>query len=223
VLVLAVDTATSLVVVSVHDGTTLVAGASAPARQSHAEVLAPLIHDVINQIDRTALTHVVAGVGPGPFTGLRVGIVTADVMAHALGIPAIGICSLDAVARAHGSGDNTFTVLTDARRREVYAATYAGSERIDGPHVIKPVDLQSPRPYIGEGAALYAEVLNTSQDKTNDDTEPVRMTPESLGAVATRAVSTGTGLPMTPLYLRRPDVAEPTAPKSVLALDERTS
>jgi tRNA threonylcarbamoyladenosine biosynthesis protein TsaB len=222
VLVLAVDTATSLVVVSVHDGAALITGASAPARQSHAEVLAPLLQQIFNQIDRTHLTHVVAGVGPGPFTGLRVGIVTADVMAHALGIPAIGICSLDAVAHADTDDDSsTFTVLTDARRREVYAATYTrsggSSRRIDGPHVIKPTDLLAPRPYIGEGAALYAEVLGDNK------TEPVRMTPDSLGAVATHAVATDTGLAMTPLYMRRPDAAEPTAPKSVLSTDERTS
>jgi tRNA threonylcarbamoyladenosine biosynthesis protein TsaB len=210
VLVLSVDTATSLVVVSLHDGSTLVAGEAHPARQSHAEVLAPLVERVLADVDRSLLTHVVAGVGPGPFTGLRVGIVTAEVLAHAWGIPALGLCSLDAVARAATAATpslDDFTVLTDARRREVYAASYSGGRRIDGPIVSAPGALPAGV-YVGEGAALYAEVLG-------HDGDPVRMTPLSLGEIAVDAARSG-GLPMTPLYLRRPDATEPSAPKSVL-------
>lgn len=201
------DTATSLVVVALHDGDSLLSGRAVPARQAHAEVLAPLVDEVLAEAGRPTLTHVVAGVGPGPFTGLRVGIVTAEVMAHALGIPALGVCSLDAVAREveQQTGQVEFTVLTDARRREVYAAHYRHGVRTQGPEVLVPAQaLTLGAPRVGEGAALYADI-------TGHVGEPVRMTPASLASVAVAAVTTGASLPLSPLYLRRPDATEPAA------------
>ena len=203
-LVLAVDTSTSVVTVALHDEYTLIAGRAHRCEQAHSELLAPAIHDLLAHVDRDAITHVVAGVGPGPFTGLRVGIATAAVLAHTWGVPAFGVCSLDAMA--HGV---TGTVLSDARRREVYAASYVDGIRQGEPVVGTFEGLQLSGPYFGERTAL-ARYVNI--DVANDRA----MTAEGLGRVAVDAVTLG-ALPLTPLYLRRPDAQEPaTLRKSVL-------
>src|SRR5690348_5025890 len=93
------------------------------------------------------LDAVVTGLGPGPFPGLRVGVVTAAALGDARGLPVVGVCSLDAV----GSGART--VVTDARRKEVYWATYdAEGVRVDGPGVVRPEELGRPGPFIGDPA-----------------------------------------------------------------------
>ena len=82
------------------------------------------------------------GLGPGPFTGLRVGIVTAKAMSDALGIPAYGECSLDLVADQHGAIGGSFAALSDARRKQVYWAVYdAAGVRLDGPDLGRPDDV----------------------------------------------------------------------------------
>lgn len=200
------DTATDVVAVSVGDAEQMHVGRAVSSDRRHNEALAPLIADVLAGIDRSALTHIVCGVGPGPFTGLRVGIAMAQVMAHVLGIPVVGACSLDAIAheawRTHGPAD--YTVLTDARRREVYCAHYVQDVRIDEPQVLAPAAIERRGLLVGEGAARYAEVLGVG------DAQPLSLTPESLHEAARRAVL-DSGLPVVPLYLRRPDAMEQPA------------
>lgn len=197
------DTATDVVVVSLGDAETMHAGRAVSSDRRHNEALAPLIAEVLTDIDRSTLTHLVCGVGPGPFTGLRVGITTAEVMAHALGLPVVGVCSLDAIAheawRTRGAAD--YTVLTDARRREVYCAHYVHDVRIDDPQVLAPAAVEPRGLLVGDGAARYADVLGIA------DPHPVSMTPESLHEAARRAVL-HQGLAVVPLYLRRPDAVE---------------
>jgi tRNA threonylcarbamoyl adenosine modification protein YeaZ len=206
-LVLAFDTAAPVVSVAVHDGDRVVGEATGSGTMAHGELLAPAIADALDQAGASMrdVTDVAVGVGPGPFTGLRVGVVTALTFGST-GITTHGICSLDIVAAEVGL-DTPFIVATDARRKEVYWGLYDAGRRIEGPAVDRPADLAALHhgvPVFGRGGELYAEVL------------PARSGPlDPSAAVLAAGVAAGTfdELPLQPLYLRRPDVAEPAAPK----------
>ena len=170
----------------------------------HGELLAQGVREVL---DRTRPDAVVVGTGPGPFTGLRVGLMTAAATADAWNVPAYGVCSLDALA------DGDVVVVTDARRREVYWARYAGGVRVDGPGVCAPGDVplvQGDR-LVGAGARLPAfasyEVLGPEH--------PVMV--RLVARASDRVLAGAPSDPLTPLYLRRPDAVEPGAGKRVTA------
>jgi tRNA threonylcarbamoyladenosine biosynthesis protein TsaB len=209
VLLLALDTATPAVTVALHDGTDVVAEHTAVDPRRHGELLAPGIERVLRGAAATAndITEIVVGVGPGPFTGLRVGIVTARTLAEAVGVPVRGCCTLDVLA-SEAQRDDDFLVATDARRREVYWARYRGRERVDGPHVDRPHSIGWSGPVVGRGGQLYADVF----------AEVAGPVDPSAAALARLAVSgSAESVPPEPLYLRRPDAAEPGTPKPVLA------
>ena len=108
---------------------------------AHAERLVPLARAALAEAGRTFadLDAVVVGLGPGPFTGLRVGIATAAALGDGLGIPVHGVPSHDAMARATGATAPDLLVVTDARRREVYLSAYDGrGRRLLGPLVAAP-------------------------------------------------------------------------------------
>jgi tRNA threonylcarbamoyl adenosine modification protein YeaZ len=211
--VLVLDTATPAVtaaVVRVAAGAVepLSVQVAADARR-HGELLAPLVAAALSAsgLGVGDLAAVVAGLGPGPFTGLRVGLVTAAVIADVAGIPAYGVCSLDGIA-----GPGRLLVATDARRKEVYWAAYADGVRTAGPEVSRPADVpvDGLDAMAGAGARAYADVLGLPL--TGPDTPD----PVVLARVAAERVLAGApGEPLTPLYLRRPDAAEPGRPKAV--------
>ena len=215
---LAFDTSSAAITAALHDGTALLAHATETGAQSHGELLAPTIDRVLRAAGVAAadLTHLVVGVGPGPFTGLRVGLVTARVLAEVLGVPAYGVCSLDAIAaEAVGTGtvDGPFAVATDARRKEVYLATYdADGTRRTGPDVLRPADVDgevATRPVVGAGAFLYPDTFAEPR-------EPRLVSAGWLAAYAVRLLDSGEPLlDTTPLYLRRPDAVESTGHKRV--------
>ncbi|PVG84703.1 tRNA (adenosine(37)-N6)-threonylcarbamoyltransferase complex dimerization subunit type 1 TsaB [Nocardioides gansuensis] len=212
-MLLAFDTATPLVTVALHDGSDVVAERLSVRPMKHGEQLAPLIEAVLADtgLVRQDLTAVAVGVGPGPFTGLRVGLVTARTLGHALEIPVYGVCSLDVLAvEAVDSGAVTgdFLVATDARRKEVYLASYdeAGA-RLSGPVVARPDTVASEAPTVGEGAVLYPAAFPHAVG-------PVRPSAGWLARVV--AEERAELLDPDPLYLRRPDVEAARAPKSVL-------
>jgi tRNA threonylcarbamoyl adenosine modification protein YeaZ len=211
VLLLALDTATSAVTVAVTRGGETLAAMTRFEPRRHGEVLAPMVVDVLQDaaLDRQSLDAVIVGVGPGPFTGLRVGLMTARTLGAVLGVPVLGVCSLDALARASDL-PGPLLVATDARRREVYWAAYdALKGRIDGPHVQAPADFGTPVA-AGDGARLYAERLAVRA------IEPYY--PPTAGLVAVAAshlLAKEAPAPLTPLYLRRPDAVEPSARKRV--------
>ena len=202
------------------------------------------------------LTVIACGVGPGPYTGLRVGLATAVAMSAALGIPVVGVCSLDVIAeQGRTSTDLPLLVATDARRREVYAAAYADGRRVLGPVVLPPSDAADAARTVldghngasahgdatvmavGSGSLLYHSVL-VDCGVVVAEGEPGAAYPDAgvlatmvvdhgAAAVDAAAMSTsvavldharGSGvegqvplglLPPRPLYLRRPDAAEP--------------
>ncbi len=117
---LAIDTSSALSVALV-DGDAVLAAASAYAPRGHAELLAPMVRDVLAEAGVASPSSIVVGTGPAPFTGLRVGLVTARTLGLAWDVEVLGVCSLDALGAAHGA---EATVIADARRREVYWARY---------------------------------------------------------------------------------------------------
>jgi len=201
--------------VALHDGGQPLAQLVTVDSHRHAELLAPAIAKVIADAGASPhdLTGVVVGVGPGPYTGLRVGLVTARVLGAALGIPVYGLCSLDVIAAdVVTSGD--FLVATDARRRELYWACYDSTgRRTVGPEVSRPALIPvSGLPAAGEGPMLYPEVLPDGLGPAY----PAAATLCRIAVAALKADDAGERLlPPEPLYLRRPDVREPGAPKRV--------
>ena len=147
-LVLAIDTSTPAVTAGVvADGHVLAERVTVDAR-AHAERITPNVLAAIADAGRSMadLNAVVVGCGPGPFTGLRVGMATAAAYGHALGIPVYGVCSLDAIG---GQTTGEVLVVTDARRREVYWARYRDGVRVDGPEVNAPADVDPGRAQVG--------------------------------------------------------------------------
>lgn len=189
--------------------------------RSHAEVLAPGIEKLLAGAGVTGadIDVIVAGVGPGPFTGLRSGIATARTLAFVWNKPLYGLMSLDAIALEVAESTAAvpeFLVATDARRKEVYWARYVLEESqlpqlIDGPHVGFASELPD-LPVFGAGAGLYADVLRADEDFA--DTQPDAA---SLGQVALARLTAGQELlDSTPLYLRESDAQVPGPRKRAL-------
>jgi tRNA threonylcarbamoyl adenosine modification protein YeaZ len=201
-MLLAFDTATPQVTVALYDETDVVAEHASERAMKHGEQLAPLIDRVLRDASalRTDVTAVAVGAGPGPFTGLRVGLVTARTLGYALDIPVYAVCTLDVLAVEAvdtGAVSGPFTVATDARRKEVYLASYdEGGERLSGPVVDKPAALATTGPVVGEGALLYPDAFPTSAG-------PAR--PSAGWLARTVAEERAELLDPEPLYLRRPD------------------
>ena len=212
-LILAFDTAAPVVSVAVHDGERVLGEATGAGAMAHGELLAPAIADALGQagVAMADVTDVAVGVGPGPFTGLRVGVVTALTFGATGKVTTHGVCSLDILA-AEVDRDDAFIVATDARRKEVYWALYDGAghggrRRIEGPAVDRPDELAALHrgvPVFGRGGELYADTLRVQSGPLD---------PSAAVLAAGVAAGTFEELPLQPLYLRRPDVAQPTAPK----------
>jgi tRNA threonylcarbamoyladenosine biosynthesis protein TsaB len=218
VLVVGFDTATPAVSVALHDGQRVVSSAFAVDARRHGELLAPMIAKVMADAGaaRGDLTAVAAGVGPGPYTGLRVGVVTARVLGAVLGIGVHGVCSLDVIAAAAcaQSGAGEFLVATDARRKEVYWARYdAAGRRLTGPLVgtADSIPGAADLAVAGNGGPLYPAAFG-------EVIEPAYPDARTLCEVVAARLAGQDGPPLLaagPLYLRRPDAREPGPPKRV--------
>ncbi len=226
--VLAIDTSVSVAVSVVgSDGGTLVSHVVDAPRQQ-AEQLAPLVEDALREVGLTAqdLGTVVVGTGPAPFTGLRVGLVTARTIAFAAGVPAHGVCSLDALALgaarslALAVGDEV-VVVTDAKRREVYWGRYRvtadGVSTVAGPGVAAAAALVEDGSIAGAvvagpAAEAHAEVFSSTAARVATD-GPTTPDASLLVEIAAARLAHGDELPTAPLYLRRPDAQAPAARK----------
>ncbi|MEU5684823.1 tRNA (adenosine(37)-N6)-threonylcarbamoyltransferase complex dimerization subunit type 1 TsaB [Streptomyces venezuelae] len=208
-LLLALDTATPAVTVALHDGSTVIAESSQVDARRHGELLLPAVDRVLAEAGLTldAVTGIVVGVGPGPYTGLRVGLMTADTFGLALGVPVHGVCTLDGLAYASGIESGPFVVATDARRKEVYWARYDDVRtRAGEPAVDRPADIAAEvegLPAVGAGALLYPDTFS-------DARAPEHVSAAALASIAAERLAAGEELlEPRPLYLRRPDAQVP--------------
>jgi tRNA threonylcarbamoyl adenosine modification protein YeaZ len=197
-VVLAIDTATPAVTAGVvrrgPSGVEVLGERVTVDPRAHAEQLTPNVLGALADagLSMADLEAVVVGCGPGPFTGLRVGMATAAAYGHALGLPVFGVCSLDAIG-VDTTGD--VLVVTDARRREVYWARYRDGVRIDGPAVNAPADVPADASAVA-GSPEHGALFGLPQLPPT--------VPTASGLV--RAVDWDTPPePLVPLYLRRPD------------------
>jgi tRNA threonylcarbamoyl adenosine modification protein YeaZ len=236
--VLAVDTATPRVGAAYRDTDSgLAVERSELDPRRHAELLTPLITQVLAEAKVTLqdLDLIVTGVGPGPYTGLRVSVVTATTLGLVLGAPVVGVCTLDGFAYdAVRTAARPVVVATDARRREVYWAAYDDTgRRIDGPMVSKP-DVVPAR--------YESQVVGTAASHVRADAIDIDLRCGSLADVAVGALAAGATIPTAltdmqwsdqggdgsgsvplntllmprPLYLRHPDAQVPLAMRGVV-------
>ena len=233
-MLLAIDTSAAVSVALVGDDATVLATRHHYDPRAHVERLVPSVEECLAQagVGVGDVRGVVVGQGPGPFTGLRVGLVTARTFAYARELPLHGLPSMDALAlraaRERGLGAGAGVVVaTDARRREVYSAVYDVGEGMTvarrGEPVVGPAaDVAVPggAVLVGRGVALYGEVFTGSAVQVDDSL----MDPSAadLGLLALRELGAPDAWVASdvrdpePLYLRRPDAAPPAERKSVL-------
>ncbi len=242
-LLLAFDTATPAVTVALHDGQRVLAETVTVEARGHGELLAPSIAKVVADAGAEPgdLTAIVTGVGPGPYTGLRVGVVTARVFGRTLAIPVYGVCTLDVLARGavRAAAGREFLAVTDARRKELYWGRYDGSgSRISGPAVSRPAGIPDGAglPVAGQAASLYPDELGEPIWREHPSAAVLaELAAERLSVAGTGLGESGSGLsrpetgpsapgtglallPPEPLYLRRPDARVPGPPKRVTSL-----
>ena len=210
-MLLAIDTSTPLVAVAVCDPEgSVVAAATSERPMKHGESLAPLVQETLRRagVRPDELTTIGVGTGPGPFTGLRVGLVTARTLGLALGVPVRGVCSLDVVAaQAVAAGvDEPFVAVSDARRKELFHASYdAEGRRTAGPHVSRPEDVPAAGLLVvGPGVPLWPGVFERTAGPEHVDAGVLGELLASGRAEVTDP---------EPRYLRRPDAVVPGPPK----------
>jgi hypothetical protein len=220
--ILGIDTSSELSSVALVDGDSVITREVLDGRR-HAEVLAVLLGEVLNQGLRPEL--IACGVGPGPYTGLRVGVTTAQVLGLAWSVPVVGICSLDAIA-AQVSCAGDFLVTADARRKEAYWARYdRNRRRTDGPRVSRIDELDdalASLPRFGElsgeagepirpRAAVIARLAGAYRDAGESmATSDIDLSIHGGDSGATADSVRGSRLlAPVPLYIRRPDAVAP--------------
>jgi tRNA threonylcarbamoyl adenosine modification protein YeaZ len=212
VRVLVIDTSSAAITAGVtavtDSGVSVLAEQAQVNGKAHGELLAPSIAAALAAagLAPAELDAVVAGTGPGPFTGLRVGLVTAAALADALEIPAYGVCSLDAIGAVHPEVESLL-VAADARRKEIYWAAYRFGTRLLGPSVARPAELPADlvvSTATGAGAEQYRDVLALP---VLDDPYPSVL---GLARLAAERILSRAGTEtLVPLYLRRPDAVPP--------------
>ena len=159
-ITLAIDTSTARTSVAITSDGKILYSAHHDDALAHGEVLPGLVRDALKT--SPVIDQVVVGMGPGPFTGLRVGIVFAQSFALARNIPWIGICSLDAIAAS--IEEKEFMVTTDARRKEVFAAHYVDGKRLASPIVCAPSQIESMKlPIHGEYSHEYPDATKLAK------------------------------------------------------------
>lgn len=210
-MILAIDTSVGISL-AIHDGQQIIAEITRNEHGIQGELTAALVKAMLTECAKSPqdLTQIIVGVGPGPFTGLRVGIASAQAFGFALSIPVSGICSLDAVGFAAGGH---CIAVSDARRKELYAAHF-NSQRIGLPIVVTAEQLADQFPdarFVGPAAQLYPHTISG----------------ELLDLKASDLAQTFVSgkaevLPVVPMYLRKPDAQETAARQKTTIQEEMT-
>jgi tRNA threonylcarbamoyl adenosine modification protein YeaZ len=204
-VLLSIDTSAGTSVAVVDFAAGVLAERNSSDTRSHAELIGKFIADSLaeSRVSPYALSGVAVGMGPGPFTGLRVGIAAARAFAFGIDRPVVPIVSHDAVAFGQ---NGKLLVVTDARRREVNWSTYSGVDdvgipiRRDGPELARPAELVDVVPDFSSYRRLDAATISAA----------------SLGMLAETLFANGRPFAAnTALYLRSPDVTVSTGPKRV--------
>ena len=220
-LLLAMDTSTPVVSVAIGDGASVLGEVNLAGGRRHAEQLAPAVRYLADElgVELDRLAAVAVGVGPGLFTGLRVGVTTAKTMAYALQVPVVGVPSLDLVAYPLRHTDRLVVVVVDARRREVFTARYrpvpGGVQRVSEYAVLAPAALAADLAAVpdelllaGDGVLQYeadwkdlkhAEVAGRAHDA------PSAAALVELAAARVEREDFVSPHDLMPLYLRRSD------------------
>ena len=214
-MLLAIDTSAGTSVAVVDGATGIAVERSVDDTMRHAEVIGALVRDCLQEagVRPGDLDAVVAGMGPGPFTGLRVGIAAARVFAFARGVPLLPVISSAAIAFDHYAGSGASAggtggpvlVVTDARRRELYWSIFDAPGATGVPALVD-----------GPGLAAPADVPPGASGTTRIDA--ARVSAAALGRLAERMRAAGAAFPADQaLYLRTPDVTPAKGPKRVTA------
>ena len=203
-MILAVDTSLGTAVALIDQDGNLRAEAATTDPLGHAEVIGDLLRDVLRGEDGGVITHVVSGMGPGPFTGLRIGIAAARTFALGRGIPVVPVPShLAAALTVMPESSGPFAVVTDARRREVAVTVFDGLDA-DGLPVVAAATV------LVRAADADAHLAGIAR------IDVAALSAADLARVGARALAAGRTLAgEEPLYLRHPDVTLPGAPKKV--------
>lgn len=222
-VILGIETSVEHVGVAVGDSRGVRAESMLASDRRHAESLAPMIRFVMHQagVDMRDLSAVAIDIGPGLFTGMRVGIATAQTVAWALDLPVVPVCSLDALGLNVGYAESVTASILDARRGEVYWALYRTREpgrepeRLSEPRVSSPDDVAihlaeraEPVVCVGTGATRYAEILSASPWLTVMPSHldfPAARSVVTLGVHALATDRTVSAAAVEPMYLRAPD------------------
>ena len=211
-LLLALDTALEACSVAILRDGRVVAARSEPMPRGHQERLAPLIDELMAEAGLcfSALDRIGVTVGPGSFTGLRVGLAFAKGLGFALGRPVVGVGALEALAASTGS-DGFVAAVIDARRDQVYVQGFSAGKAVTEPQALAlkdaadlliKVDRSGPTVLAGSGARLLAKVFPKAVIDDRAGADPVAL----AHLVARAPEPTG---PPEPLYLRAPDAKLP--------------
>jgi tRNA threonylcarbamoyl adenosine modification protein YeaZ len=202
-VILAVDTSLGTAVALIDPDGAVRAETGTADALGHAEVIGDLLRSALDQAGEGAITHVVTGMGPGPFTGLRIGIAAARAFALGRGVPVIPVPSHLAAALTVGPHEEPFAIVTDARRREMAVTVFDGIDDDGIPRVA------------AETVLVPAAEVDSHLDGIRR-VDVARLSAADLGRVGARALASGRVLAgEEPLYLRQPDAAAPVAPKRV--------
>lgn len=225
-IILGIDTATDSVSVAIGEGTRVLAHSEVVSDRQHCEALVPMIAFVCRQADVAfgEISAIAVDIGPGLFTGMRVGVATAKAIAFSLDLPVVGICSLDVLAAAAPVSDSVVISVIDARRHEVYWSMH---RTIDDEltQVLKPcvgpvaelvtdvVERSQRALFVGNGALRYQDEITAALGISYNDVEFAderfsRPTASTLVAMAHRLAVQEQWQPadqVSPIYLRQPD------------------
>ena len=213
-LVLGIDTATAGTGIALLDDTVVLAEAAFHRRLSPSRSLMPTLSSILSTagLRPADLSALAVTVGPGGFTGIRVGLATVRALAESVDRPLAGVSTLAAVAAAVASDHRPIAVWLDAGRHEVYAGSFQGGAPMGQESVAPAADLLLDLPagpilFVGDGAVRYADLITARPGAAPDDC--VMDMPAGVAAATARlggqALAAGTALPPSPRYLRPPD------------------